>query len=310
MTARVTGLLMGTATTPKLSATTDGWTAASRYEVVDRYPVDEPLAALWGIKPGAHTAAVVTRAPGTASGMVRWVDSAVTDRRKVPVETPGPFAFEFFANDVDGTYQGLADSDVFTPLAPPTTYDLHVIGSGICRSFAVRGPGDFWAFITTIQQVPPPRELPVTPHYLSPVVNMPIATTDGASAVALYRDVLGIPPRLDGPVQDAGVNAIMCAPPDWAFHITVFFIGDGMLCEHHIHPEGRLTPTRRPSDALRSGPAVSTLLVDDLEAIIAAATAAGIKVRGPVTLDREPYGTRRVACVDGPNNEIVELVQA
>ena len=190
------------------------------------------------------------------------------------------------------------------------TYDLQAIGSGRCRSFGARGPGDVWVFFTTMLWVPPPRELPTTPHFVAPVTNMLIATVDRGPAVDLYGDLLGIDIRFDGSVRDADVNVIMGAPPDWEFHITVFFIADGQLCEHHVHPRSRLGADPTPNGVLRSGAAIETLLVSDLPAIVRAAAASGRPVRGPLRLDLPPYDGHLVACLDGPNGELVELVQA
>ena len=224
------------------------------------------------------------------------------------LETLGPFGFELFARDVDAVYREMVADQVFVPQTAPTVFDLGGIGSGLCRSFAARGPGEIWVLITTMLTVPPPRPLPVTTDFVGPVVTMPIAALDRQAVVDLYSAVLGIPIRFDGEMRDRDVNRIMSAGDDWRIHITVFFIEDGQLVEHHFHMPGDLAamPTLRGS--LRTGPAIYTFTVSDFEATIDAARACGIPVRGPVRLDGFPYSDGMVACLDGPNHELVEIV--
>lgn len=310
MGGSATGLLMCSATVPDLRHAAAEWCEASGYQEIARYPVGAELAGLWGVEAGAHHEAVVSAVPGTGRGFVRWIDTRHVTGRVAQVDYPGPFALEFFARDVDAVYDRFAQCQALRPLSVPVTYNLEAIGSGTCRSFAIRGPGDVWLFITTMLSVPPPRQLPVTPHFVAPVINMPIAGTARDPLVALYHDLLGIPIRFDGDVADADVNAIMGAPPDWAFRITVFFLGDGQLCEQHIHPAQRLAADPTPAGVLRSGPAIETLVVSDLDSIAARAREAGRAVRGPVRLDVPPYSGHRVACLDGVNGELLELVQA
>jgi hypothetical protein len=48
--------------------------------------------------------------------------------------------------------------------------------------------------------------------------------------------------------------------------------------------------------------------VEDLAAILAAASGAGYSIRGPVRLDVAPYNGRQVAALNGPDGELIELV--
>ena len=222
----------------------------------------------------------------------------------------GPFGFELFARDVDAVHKEMTSDGAFAPQTPPTDFDLSGIGSGLCRSFAAKGPGNVWVLITTMLSVPPPRALPITHHFVGPVVTMPIAALNRAVAVEFYAGVLGIPIRFDGSVRDRDVNRIMGAGDDWQMHITVFFIEDGQLVEHHFHTPGDLMETPVNPGSLLNGPAIYTFTVTDIDAIVAAARDRQIQVRGPIVLDAFPYSRRRVACLDGPNHELVEIVAA
>ncbi len=306
----VNRLLMATSTTPDLAAAASGWTKAAHYERVVAEAVSPELCQLWGIQPETSIAMVVTRAPGTDSGYLRLVRAEPRGVRKKMLETLGPFGFELFARDVDAVHKEMTSDGAFVPQTPPTDFDLSGIGSGLCRSFAAKGPGNVWVLITTMLSVPPPRALPITHHFVGPVVTMPIAALNRAVAVEFYAGVLGIPIRFDGSVRDRDVNRIMGAGDDWQMHITVFFIEDGQLVEHHFHTPGDLMETPVNPGSLLNGPAIYTFTVTDIDAIVAAARDRQIQVRGPIVLDAFPYSRRRVACLDGPNHEIVEIVAA
>ena len=307
MVAAVRQLLMCTATTPDLDGTAKEWVDVSGYELTERHPVGE-MTPMWGVDPANHSEAVVTRVPGTEHGFLRFIDTEQVENRQMAVETVGPFGFEFFAKDVDAVYERMQTGDAIHAIVPPRNYDLTGIGSGHCRSMAFRAPGDNWFFVTTMLWVPPPRELPTTPHFMAPVSNMPVAMTSREPAMALYNELLGITVRFDGTVADPQVNALMDMPPDWEFRDTVFFIMDGQLSDHHLHPAERLLADRTPPGVLRSGPCIESFLVDGLDEYVDRAGTAGFTIRGPVSLAVAPYDGRRVATIVGPNGELIELV--
>jgi hypothetical protein len=301
---------MYTATTAEAGRLAEAWAAVSEHERVGGGPVSAELRALWGVEAGAHPRATVLGAPASSRGYLRLVDSDVEVADELPARRVGPFGFELFSRDVDLVHQRLVRDGTFAALSAPTDYDMSVIGSGIGRSFAARGPGGIWILITTMISVPPPRPLPAVEQLVGPVVNMPIATLAREPAVRLYHEALGIPVRFDGRLADPVVNAVISLPADRAFHCTVFSIGDGQLVEHHVHPPGTLAPPVRPPGRLRPGPAGYAFTVDDLGGAVEAARVAGHEVRGPLPVPDAPYAGRRVACLDGPDGEAVELIEA
>jgi catechol 2,3-dioxygenase-like lactoylglutathione lyase family enzyme len=218
-------------------------------------------------------------------------------------------AIEFFAHDASRVYKRFLGDEQFTPITEPVDYDLSSIGSGRVQSVGFSNPWGLTVFVSTMKWVPPPRQLPVTENFLGPAVNVPIVALDPDASMAFYKDLLGIPVRFDGSVQDPDVNRIMGAPPDLRFHITVFFIGDGQMAEHHFHDPRRVVEHGRPPDRLRTGTLGSTYGVTGLDSILARARASGYEPRGPIVSRLPPYGSARVACLTGPNGELVELVE-
>jgi hypothetical protein len=299
---------MVTASVPDLEGVAGAWIAGTDYEVVERRTVSSELEMIWGTAPAAHPWTVLTRAPGSTRGLVRLV--AGTGRRpdRPFYSVRGPMAVEFFARDASAVHERF-NGTPFQAITAPVDYDLTSIGSGRVQSVGFCAPGGWTVFVSTMKWVPPPRQLPVVSQHLGPAINVPIVALDRERSNEFYSGLLGISVRFDGPVQDADVNRIMGAPSDLAYHITVFFIADGQMAEHHFHDSRRVVEEPAPEGRLRSGAVGSTFRVEGLDPILTQARAMGYAPRGPVTPDVEPYGPARVAGLTGPNGELVELVE-
>lgn len=299
---------MVTVTVPDLEAAAEAWLRGTDYEVVERQQVPAELEAVWGTAPAAHPSAVLTRAPGSARGLVRLVAGEGPAAVHPIYSVRGPMAVEFFARDAADVHARFRGTR-FQAITAPVDYDLTSIGSGLAQSVGFRAPGGWTVLVSTMKWVPPPRALPVSPEHLGPAINVPIVALDRERSNEFYSGVLDIPVRFDGPVQDPDVNRIMGAPPDLAFHITVFFIADGQMAEHHFHDPRRVAEAPPPAGRLRSGAVGSTFRVRGLDAILERARAAGYAPRGPVRPGVAPYGSARVAGLAGPNGELVELLE-
>jgi catechol 2,3-dioxygenase-like lactoylglutathione lyase family enzyme len=305
-----TELLMVTAVVPDLDAISAAWTAATEYQVVQHHQVPPELDTLWETDRGSHPAALVTQAPNSRRGLVRFVAGAKSRQDGPIYERRGPMAIEFFARDASEVHSRFSRGTAFSPITEPVDYDLSSIGSGRVQSAGFRADGGLTIFVSTMKWVPPPRALPVSAQFLGPAINMPIVALDRERSNEFYAGVLGMPVRFDGSVRDADVNRIMGAPADLGFHITVFFIADGQMAEHHFHDPARVHEPARVIKRLNSGAVGATYRVEGLDLIINRARAAGYKERGPLKLGVAPYGSARVAAISGPNGELVELVES
>jgi catechol 2,3-dioxygenase-like lactoylglutathione lyase family enzyme len=306
-----TELLMVSAATPDLGSTIETWTAGTQYEIRGETEVSQELAQLWEVSPDAHPRASVTAAPGTSRGMVRFIAGGTARRPARPIyDIRGPMAIEFFARDASLVHERFAGDSDFVPITEPIDYDLSSIGSGRVQSVGLSTRWGLTVFISTMKWVPPPRALPVTADFLGPAVNAPIVALDRDRSVAFYSGLLGIPVRFDGAVRDADVNRIMGAPADLSFHITVFFIADGQMAEHHFHDPARVVADGRERGRLRAGTVGSTYRVTGLDEIVREARAMGYEPRGPLRITATPYDSARVAALTGPNGELVELVES
>ena len=299
---------MVTATVPDLGGVAEAWRLGTDYEVVEQQHVPSELEIVWGTAPAAHPTAVLTRAPGSDRGLVRLVAGEGRNTTQPVYSIRGPMAIEFFAHDAAAVHARFRGTH-FQAISAPVDYDLISIGSGKVQSVGFQAPGGWTVFVSTMKWVPPPRQLPVVAQHLGPAINMPIVALDRQRSNQFYSGLLGIPVRFDGPVQDPDVNRIMGAPPDLAYHITVFFIADGQMAEHHFHDPRRVIEAGPPAGRLRSGAAGSTFRVQGLDAILERARAAGYAPRGPVTPGVAPYAAAKVAGLTGPNGELVELVE-
>ncbi|HLI14632.1 MAG TPA: hypothetical protein VKV23_01085 [Acidimicrobiales bacterium] len=305
----VTELRMISAAVPELDAASAAWAALSGHELRFEGPLDEELPTLWGLPTATGSRQAVFGAPGSRRGLVRFLSTDEAARRSRPVERLGPFAIEFFSREVDEVAARATPGSAFALRSPPTAYDLQAIGSGACRSLALQGPGDLWMFVTTLDWVPPPRPLPRVPDLVGPAVNAPIAAVDRAGALRFWHELLGMAVRFDGVVGDPHVNAIMLAPAEWEFRISVFSLGDGQMVEHHFHPPGRLGGAAAPGRSLLPGVTGYTFAASRLDELLAAARQLGVATRGPARCPAPPYEGRRVACLVDPTGALVELVE-
>lgn len=304
----VTEFTMYTATAPRARELAEAWSKVTEH-VARPVDVGPELRALWGTDEDAHRTCTVLSAPGAQRGLLRLVDTDLAPPDEPPARRTGPFGLEFFSRDVDEVHRRLVADGTFRTLHPPCDYDMSSIGSGVGRSFAAAGPGGVWVLVTTMLSVPPPRPVPRVEQLVGPVINMPVATHDRLPATRLYHELLGIPIRFDGLLADPAVNSIIDLDADRSFHCTVFSVGDGQMAEHHEHADGALSAPTTRSGRLRPGPAVYTLTVDgSLDEVVESLRVAGHQVRGPLAVPDHPYQGRRVACVDGANGELVELV--
>src|SRR5262249_62162145 len=90
---------MVTATVPDLAGIAEAWRLGTDYEVVERQHVPSELEIVWGTAPAAHPSAVLTRAPGSARGLVRLVAGEEGTATQPVYSVRGPMAVEVFAHD-------------------------------------------------------------------------------------------------------------------------------------------------------------------------------------------------------------------
>lgn len=305
----VTKLLMLTITTPDLDDLAASWTEISEYQTSGTEKIGASLRSLWGAAADAHDRGAVFQAPGSSRGLVRFVNTDVEIPRDEPESRHGPLGLEFFSRSVNEAYARVQAEGSFRAFTPPVDYDMTGIGSGLASSFAAIGPGGLWFLVTTMQSVPPPRPLPTVEQVFGPVINMPITASDPGPVGLLYGDILGMSIRFAGTLKDAQANSIVGIEPERSFEVAVYSLGDGQMVEHHFHPPGSLLAPIRPTGRLRPGPAALTFEATGVSTMIERASSAGFTVRGPVSVEDHPYRGRNVAAIEGPNSELVELIE-
>ena len=303
-------LTMVTAAVPDVVGTADAWMSATDYRKVAEYDVDAVQRSLWGVEANSHPRAVVLAARGYERGLLRLVETDRPAEVSPRVDWLGPLGIEFFSPDVDTVFKRMTAQPRFIPITPPTDFDLTYLGAGLVRTFGVRGPGNLGVFISTFRGGLPADVLPVVDRFVSPAVNVPTMAVERAPVEAFYREMFGIPIRFDGIVKDADINRLMGADPDWEFRMVTFWVAHWQMAEHHLHPPGRLARPPIAKGRLRSGVAGFSLTVDDLDVVLKLAREKGLEPRGPIELHTPPHDGRRSACLQGPNGELVELLEA
>lgn len=304
----ISKVLMETLVVRDLEAAAAAWREELGWEVRSEGAVDEALAGLWGVSALDHPRFALFASPGSSRGFIRLVQGPEDDGSS-SFERLGLFNAELLCADGEALLERLRGSRAFVPLSGLNTYDLGATGGAISRSFATRGPGGAGVFFTQYLKVPPPRTLPRCDHLVGPMFNSALAVENGPAMASFYEGVLGMGRRFEMRIAQPSVNRILGFPEDWAFHMVVYKgEGDGLV-EVDLHD--RSLPGRAPpAGRLLPGNASLTLETRDLEGAMRRAREKGwVRAEGH-RLGVAPYEGRRVARVEGPSGESIELVEA
>ena len=308
------GLLMGTASVADLERSAALWRTGTDQVEIARHAVEPALRALWGVDEGAHPEAIVLAAPGAERGFLRLLGTTdpepyapdVADGR-APL---APLGYELLSRDVDEAAERIMQVEGFRIVGGPLDFDNGPAGGGFARAMRIVAPGGFSCLVNTIKRVPPPRELPTTPHLMGTIWNAPLTANDRPAVERFYGDLLGMPVILDGVLDQESIVLTNAFPAGWSFEMLVYGAGGfQQMIENEIHPADHIhTPPPRPGRLVR-GNAVATLMVETLDPFIARAAELGARMRGPVRPAAEPYRGRRVIAFDGPSREMIELLE-
>ncbi len=308
MTDRV---LCETLVASDLEAAVTAWRDDLGWEVTARGDTGADLARLWGVEAGRYPRFAVVASPGSERGFVRLVEGPEDDERGT-FHHAGLFNAELLCADVDELHSRLVASARFSPVCPPTTYDLGSTGGAVSRSFATRGPGGAGVYFTTYVKVPPPRTLPPTPHLVCPMMNSALAVDDRGDAVDFFEDVLGIDRRFAGYFSEPNINRLLDLPPDGGFDMVVYKgEGDGLIeVDFYDDP---LPRDAANGSTLQPGNSFLTLETADFDGVVARAAAAkpvALKLAGSTGFPpARLYAGHRAAMLRGPMGGRYEIIE-
>lgn len=292
-------LRAATLVTPDVAATAERYARWLDYQPVETGTVDDALARSWAAPSAAGRAQAVCRPASGAPLFLRFVEGAApADYR--PLRTFGWAAVEICVQDVLAVHDRMARPDCpFEVIGPPRRLD----GMPMIHAMQVRGPDDEIVYLTQIDDDPPGLRLPRAESLVDRLFIMVMACSDLEASKAWVEAALGVETT---PTMDITYTMLARAfglPAERKHPIAMGLRdGDGFL-ELDQYPSGAEPRPRAPGD-LFPGVALTTFVHPDL-----------LAVRAPWASPPEPregavYGGRAAGTVIGPDDTLIELVQA
>lgn len=292
-------LRAATLTTPDPEATAARYIRWLDYQVVERGIVNADLAASWNAPAAEGRAYVVCRPASGAAVFIRFV-AGKPHPDYAPLRTFGWAAIEICVEDTLATHARMTDPDCpFEVIGPPRELD----GMPMIFPMQVKGPDAEIVYLTQIRSDPPGMALPRAESAIDRLFILVLACSDIAASSDWLERSLGVDV---GPVmaitytmlaQAFGMMVEIKHPIAMATHQ-----GDCFL-ELDQYPPAAVQRPHHAGD-LHPGVAIATFLHPDL------ASVAGPWIAPPTVRAGALYEGRLAGTLSGPDETLVELVQA
>ena len=287
-------ILAGTATTPDLDAALADYRDVLGLCVVEEGSVSADLAASWGTQAVAGSRYAVLQPASNAHSFVRLIEQPLpTDF--VPTRTYGWAAFELTVQDVFGWPERLGGSG-FDIVGPPR----EVPGLPYFVALQMLGRGREMIYLNEVRMDTPTSDLPRARSPIDHIFIVILACADRPTALAWYRDRLGLDIGADYTIPYTMISKAFGLPDDHLSTITMAQKGRMPIVEIDGYPDaaaGRVSDPGR----LPPGNAMVTLAVDRLPDLD--------WIAPPCVRGEALYAGRRSATVLGPAGELLELIQ-
>lgn len=284
-----------------------------------RYPISPSLADAWGLGAGATGEIVELSCAGYPMGRVRLAHFQGVASVKVRSYTEdsgtdvGPKAIDFYVRDPISHAISIFEGLGLKSRSPPVK---HQVGNEISEELSFRGPDDV-SILLMVGHVHPPTSLRPswTEGDFSEVATISIATGDLAASRRFYVDTLGLVAGRDresGDADRANVAKLTGTPQGGRISFTIFQqpgepSGKILVLHFFDSPSKRLVGRMRPGNL---GFSLMTHTVSDLDALHERLMDGGYEVFAPPTTAEVNGVSRRLMLARGPNEEMLEFVEA
>ena len=292
-------LRAATLTTPDPNAAAQRYGEWLGYQTVESGPIDPILAASWAAPGVAERRQVVCRPESGAPLVLRFVEGeAPADYR--PLRSFGWAATEICVADVLAVHERMQRPDCpFEVIGPPRRLD----GMPMIHAMQVRGPDGEIVYLTQIEGDPPGMRLPRAESLIDRVFIMVLACSDLETSKAWVEAALGVETSPTMAITYTMLAKAFDLPVEHKHPIAMgLHQGDGFL-ELDQYPQGAAPRPRRDGD-LFPGVALTTFVHPDLKTVRAPWFSA------PVVRDGGIYGGKAVGTLIGPDDTLIEMVQA
>jgi catechol 2,3-dioxygenase-like lactoylglutathione lyase family enzyme len=261
------------------------------------------------------------QAPNADQGFIRLIEAprgakAIRPRPGATILDPGLAVYECMARDVDESYERLSRAGVPVISAPQHYFfrDMKPLPGARkeadfdIRSMSAFGPAGEQMFISTMVQVPgmPEWQKPFTAAAHGPMTAAVTITQDRWPVLDFYRAAFGILPTRDTYCGQETVNLLMGAPRGTYFQFGMLGETFGMEWWEYRQQHPAAQPPF-PTSLDRTGLAMTTISVPQLEEVEQRFVSAGIKPLGQAELPT-PRGMRSGLVLRGAVGELIEVL--
>jgi len=281
-----------------LNRSKQAWADITGFSIIDEGTLPESLCAAWNAPAAAGSPYVLFATGNKEPFHLRLVETGNT----LPFGSPmhyGWMANELLAEDVDELTPRLHDSE-FTVIGGP--HDLFPRAKAP-RAVQTTGPDGELVYFTRIIAGGTVNALKPAESYVDRSFNLIAAGPDIELMRQFYEDTLG--QRMNAPIvfRIPYLAAACGVTPDTPFHIQVAKIGTRRSIIELDQLPGNASPRPQGDGELPPGIAMVGFNVSDLDALPVAPRAA------PAAVDCAPYNGARVAVIEGPAGEWLELIE-
>jgi len=293
------GIELVTHCVPSLASVLPAYRDCLGYKLVEQGRVDAALCAAWATPAMLGMPYLLLQPASGADVYLRFIETGRAGGYWPPV-TQGWIATEVLAEDPDLLKRQLEQS-VFTLIGGPA--DLYP-GPKSARAMQMQGPAGELMYFTRIL----PGGSRFGLHGAKSFVDRPFIMVVGSDSMdslhEFYGNTLGLRVDVTAPFKIRQMSRVLKVDSETAYPVSIARIpGRSFLLELEELPTSVAARTCPPGE-LPEGLAMVSFSAPDLDAV-------SLDYRAdPVTLQQHPYAGRRVAVVEGPAGEWLELIEA
>jgi hypothetical protein len=279
-----------------LDVATENYARWLGYQIVERHPFDNDMAAAYGAPRAAGLPSAILRPASGRNVYFRLIEQpAAPDYR--PMRTYGWSALELCITDVHATHDRLRDSP-FAVIGPPSA----IAGLPTIHPMQVQAPDGEILFLTEIKAGGPGSGLPEAQAPIDTLFICVLACRDMAAMAAWAGHQLDaiIAPEIAIPYRT--ISRAFDLPPETPHRITTATKDDAIFLEFDHYPPETEQRTALPG-LLVPGVSIVSLLHPDLD------TVPGPWLVPPIVREGTIYQGRRAGLLRAPEGALLELVE-
>ncbi|QMW21725.1 VOC family protein [Sandaracinobacteroides saxicola] len=287
----------GTVSCPDFAASLADYTRELSLGVVEQGVVSTDLARSWGAPAQVAQPYALLRGEGGAPGFLRLVGGSGVEGYRA-LGSYGWAAYELTVRDAFALHERI-DRAAFEVIGAPKL----VPGFDSFIPFQVKGRAEEVLYLNRVLKADSGGlDLPFAAAEVDHMFIAVLAAEDRARTVAFHVEALGFEEGETWVIPYSMINRSFGLPADFQTAMTMTKVGRLPASEVDQYPDAAVFRKAAPGE-LPPGNAMVSFMVRDLDAVRAPF------IEPPVRREGALYEGRRVACVIGPSDERMELIE-